>query len=111
MNRRLVIILLILAPFFLFGFISALMKRAVLMDRLAILEKEKTEVETSNEGLRSVIKYFSLRANLEREARANLNLAKPGEVLVIFVTPTPVAILSPEPEGGIFQRLFDWIRR
>jgi len=110
--RKINLLLLILTPLFIAGLFSSWIRRAGLLKNLEDLREEKLRLTRENEDLRSFLQYFSLKANLEREARSSLNLAKRGETLVIFVSPTT----SPPPttaeeELNFLDKILRWFRR
>lgn len=51
------------------------------------LEKSIEELEKENEELARMEKYFNSEDFLEKQARLKLNLAKPGERVIIIKTP------------------------
>jgi len=109
MNRqRVLLVLSILAPVFLLGFVSAWRKEGELRRLLSDARQEASVIERSNTKLRDLVQYFSLRANVEREAKKRLNLAKPGERVVIFISPSPVSVL-PSPDVPLV-RFWKWFR-
>mgnify|MGYP001564563837 CR=1 FL=1 len=109
--NKLVLISLILAPILLTVFVSSFLKRNDLVRELKVLQRENEALSKKNEDLQSFIKYFSLQASREREARARLNLAKPGETLVIFVVPTPSPTPTDDKDINLMQRFFRWLRK
>lgn len=92
--KKLILILALLLPIFFAGFISSLVKREKLVRELGELKNREVELSEENERLDWFLQYSSLKANLERLARERLNLAKPGEVMVIFVSPSPSPIVG-----------------
>jgi cell division protein FtsB len=101
----------ILLPILLTILISSLLRRTALVRELRALREEQAAIEKKNEELQSFIHYFSLEASREREARARLNLAKPGETLVIFVSPSPSPSPVFEENLNLMQKFFRWLRR
>lgn len=102
------VVIALLTPLFLVGLVSSQVKRAGLIRELRALRGEVSGVGRANEELRSFLEYFSLRASLEREARSRLNLAKPGETLIIFVEPTPTPQLAKEKSQTLIQKITHW---
>ena len=50
-----------------------------------ILEEKLQSVEEGNKKLAEDLNYFQNAANLEKEARAQLNYKRPGEKLIVVV--------------------------
>ncbi|MFN7088610.1 MAG: hypothetical protein ACK4NX_02220 [Candidatus Paceibacteria bacterium] len=110
--RKIAILLLVLAPLFVAGAISSYYRRNALVEELNEVSRKVMQLKEENEKFHSFIKYFSLRANLEREIKASLNLARHGEILVIFVSPTPIPSPSIKEEStNIFQKFFQWLKK
>ena len=75
-----------------------------LAKRLEALEKENETLGNENQSLEELLSFVSLDAVKEFEVRKKLNFVKPGEKLVVFVSPSPQPTSPPE------QNLFDKIR-
>ena len=60
-------------------------KRAELKAEYDKVNKKVTALLDENFDLQADVKYFTDPANLENEARSQLNYAKPGEKLIIVV--------------------------
>lgn len=60
-------------------------KEHSLTTELQVVEKKAKALLMENVNLEADIKYYGDDANLEKEARAQLNYAKPGEKLIIVV--------------------------
>ncbi|MEW5805331.1 MAG: septum formation initiator family protein [Patescibacteria group bacterium] len=97
-------ILLAVTPILLLSFISAWVKHQELARRYQGLEAENLSLETENQELGALLEHISLDAVKELEVRKKLNYTKPGEKLVIFVSPSPI----PEPTPAR-QSFFDKI--
>ena len=52
---------------------------------ISVLKKNISEIEKKNEELLARLDYFKSEENLEKEARAQLNVKRPGEKVVVIV--------------------------
>ncbi|KKU47914.1 MAG: hypothetical protein UX66_C0003G0016 [Parcubacteria group bacterium GW2011_GWF2_46_8] len=91
-------------PFLAMILTSSLSKRRGLVDQVQILERETERMNRENERLNQLVEGVQSDVLKELEVRKKLNYAKPGEVLVLFVSPSPVVTPSPEPSW--WQRIF-----
>lgn len=107
--RKIILVLAVLSPLLLLGFFSSLKKETALLKTVRELRKELSALERANSKLRDITAYFTLRANIEREAKLRLNLAKPGETVVVFISPSPVP--SPAPSIQPIVRFWNWLRK
>jgi cell division protein FtsL len=62
----------------------------------ATLVREREDIRRQNAQLREEIRLLSTPEYIERLAREQLGLVKPGEIAIILVQPTP----APSPAGG-----------
>lgn len=95
---------LLALPFLGLIFTSSLSKRKSIIEEVRFLEQEAKRVTEENSRLRQTIEGVQSEVLKELEVRKKFNYAKPGEVLVLFVSPSPVP--SPSPEIRWWQRLF-----
>lgn len=61
------------------------LKKAELKSELEKVEKKASALVLENKSLKEEIVYFGDSKNLEKEAKAQLNYAAPGEKLIIVV--------------------------
>ena len=61
------------------------LKKAELKSELEKVEKKVNALALENKSLKEEIEYFGDSKNLEKEAKAQLNYASPGEKLIIVV--------------------------
>lgn len=90
-------VLAILTPFLVIGLVTSWLRHNDLAKRFEALEKENETLDKENQSLEELLSFVSLDAVKEFEVRKKLNFVKPGEKLVIFVSPSPEPILTPEP--------------
>lgn len=78
----------------------------------ARLVRERDELRRQNAQLREEIRLLHTPEYIERLAREQLGLVRPGEIAVILVPPTPAPAARPAPEGtggdGWWARLQRW---
>ncbi|MBI1975196.1 MAG: hypothetical protein HYS57_02435 [Parcubacteria group bacterium] len=98
-----------MSPLLAFILVSSVRKAGELREAFEALRQEATIFEKENAKLRNAIQYFSLRANIEREARLRLNLARQGESVVVFISPSPSPSESPSTKP--LSRFLQWLRR
>jgi len=110
MKEKITLILAIVSPLLFLGLVNAIRKEGDLERAERQIQREISSLERENSKLRDIAQYFSLKANMEREARQRLNLAKPGETAVMFISPSPLPSPSPSPETAI-SRFWNWLRR
>lgn len=109
--KKLILILALLLPIFFAGFASSLVRRGKLVKELAELKNREEQLSEENERLDWFLQYSSLKANLERRARERLNLAKPGEVMVIFVSPSPSPLSEKSARFDFIKRFFEKFKK
>ena len=64
-----------------------------------LFRQEISRLEADNRELQKQIEYLKSEAYVEKVAREQLNLIKPGETAVVVLSPTPVPT-SPAPPKG-----------
>lgn len=98
LNSRLFLILLLAA---LGGIVFSLSKEVYrkhqISGQINKLKNEIGELEKNNKGLTDIIQYFESEDYVEKEARRKLNLAKPGENVVVITGEKDKATGNPEP--------------
>lgn len=109
MRDKIILILAVISPIMILGLINALRKEADLRLAERELERDIASLERENAKLKDTVQYFSLKANIEREVRSRLNLAKPGETAVMFILPSPVPPSTSSAEAWL-GRFWDWLR-
>ena len=85
-------ILVILIPFLIVGLVTSWSRHNVLVDRLRGLENEVRSLAEDNRALEELLSFVSLDAVKEFEVRKKLNFVKPGEKLVVFISPSPTPV-------------------
>src|SRR3989304_1815860 len=93
--------LAILTPFLLIGLVTSWLRHNDLVKRYDAQLKESETLARGNQFLEELLSFVSLDAVKEFEVRKRLNFVKPGEKLVVFVSPSPQPTSTPE------QSLFD----
>lgn len=79
----------------------------------ATLVRDREDTRRQNAHLREEIRLLNTPEHIERLAREQLGLVKPGELAIILVQPTP----APAPSGGRetgrrdARWWVDWFRR
>lgn len=78
----------------------------------ARMEQLKRDLEAQNAQLREEIKLLHTPQYIERLAREQLGLVKPGEIalLIVQTPPDPVPPQPPHPRSGWTGRLWDTLR-
>lgn len=71
--------------------VTAWIKRDELVRQFEYLEHENESVAQENKNLQDFSKLITMDSVKEMEVKQRLNLAKPGETLVVFASPSPVA--------------------
>ena len=69
------------------------------------LEERVASSEAQNQELREEIRVARTPEAIERDAKARLNLKKPGEEVVVVVGTSPAATTSQGASGGLLSRL------
>ncbi len=79
----------------------------------ARMEQLKHDLEEQNAQLREEIKLLHTPQYIEKLAREQLGLVKPGEIalLIVQTPPDPVPPRPPHPRSGWTSRLWDALRR
>ncbi len=78
---------------------------------VASLSRERDELRQGNAVLREEIRLLRTPAYIERLAREQLGMVKPGEIAIMLVRPTPApADPSPGAGGGAGPRKPWWLR-
>lgn len=81
--------IMILGLFFILVLISISLiknvnKNKIISDKTLELDREIKKIEEENKNLEELIAYFSTPEFLDKEAREKLNMAKPGEKIIII---------------------------
>ena len=111
MRRTITIIAMFLALVFL-GFLlfSAWTKQQALVYQLESLQRDNSSMIQENESAEKIISDIGGSDIVkELEVRRKLNYSKPGEVLVVFVSPSPVPNSSKEP--SFLERVRDFFKK
>ncbi len=110
MRHKLIILGMLLALGFL-GFLlfGAWVRRQALVNQLRALERDNSGLSLENESLEKIISDIGSDVVKELEVRRKLNYVKPGEVLVVFVSPSPVPSTTIEP--GLWERVKDFLKK
>lgn len=102
-------VLAILTPFLVIGLMTSWLRHNDLAKRFEALEKENETLDEENQSLEELLSFVSLDAVKEFEVRKKLNFVKPGEKLVIFVSPSPQPTLT--PERSLFDKIKSFFKR
>lgn len=102
-------VLAILTPFLVIGLMTSWLRHNDLAKRFEALEKENETLDEENQSLEELLSFVSLDAVKEFEVRKKLNFVKPGEKLVIFVSPSP----SPQATTteNFWQKIKNWFKK
>lgn len=88
------------------GLITAWLRHNDLVGRQRALETESLSLARDNEIMDSMLDLVVLDVVKEFEVRKRLNFVKPGEKLVVFISPSPMP--SPSFEPGFFEKIKNW---
>ncbi len=102
-------VLAILTPFLVIGLMTSWLRHNDLAKRFEALEKENETLDEENQSLEELLSFVSLDAVKEFEVRKKLNFVKPGEKLVVFVSPSPAP--TPTSQTNFFDRIKSWFKR
>lgn len=103
------LILFFLTPVLLLSLFSSWRRHAQLERRFEDLEIELKQLEEDKKSLTQSVELASVDILKEYEIRKRLNFTKPGEVLVIFVSPSPIPTALPEVR--FFDKLWKFFKR
>ena len=82
---------------------------ALRREEVALRQKFKA-AEAENQRLRDEIRIAATPEAIERDAKARLNLKKPGEEVVVVIPASVQATTSGNAKLSIFARLGSWFR-
>lgn len=84
---RFALILVLLVAIGLLGYkaYDFYLQKKVIEEKYAELESRAQELEKSNEKIKKDLEYYSLEANLEKEAKSQFNYKLPDEKMIIVV--------------------------
>ncbi len=102
-------VLAILTPFLVIGLMTSWLRHNDLAKRFEALEKENETLDEENQSLEELLSFVSLDAVKEFEVRKKLNFVKPGEKLVIFVSPSPIP--QSTTTESFWQTIKGWFKR
>lgn len=106
------LIMILITPVLFLGFLSAWVKHQELSRRYQNLVSENQAIEENNRKLEELLKYLSLETVKELEIRKKLNYTKPGEKLVIFLSPSPTPETTPAvKKQSWWEKLFSLFKR
>jgi cell division protein FtsB len=91
----------IVFSFISYGAIRIHGRNVALQQQLSGLQTQVASLEAENIRFQEDIDFYSQPENLEKEARARLNLKKPGETLVIIPRGTQKNSSGSDAEAGI----------
>ena len=80
-------------------------KRNDLVFQFEHLQKEYTKLQQENADLKQFAQSIQLDSVKEMEVKKRLNYAKPGETLVLFISPSPTS----QPQES--NTLIGWLKR
>jgi len=90
LNRFLLLLIVPLLLYFFFATISKGLETYQLRQEEQRLQKEILGLQARYQELQAQKEYFNSDVYIEKIAREQLNLIKPGETAIIVVAPTPV---------------------
>lgn len=90
----------VVVSFILYGAVRIHERNAALEHQLNGLKSQVASLEAENARFQEDIDFYSQPENLEKEARARLNLKKPGETLVIIPNGSQKNSSGSESEEG-----------
>lgn len=107
-----ILVLAFLAPIFVAGAIASFKKHSELATEFSRQSAHLADIFEERAILKKNIDYFSLKTNIEREARSRLGLTREGEVTVILLSPkpSPSPTPSPVPPAPFYVRILNWIK-
>ncbi|MBU0476509.1 septum formation initiator family protein [Patescibacteria group bacterium] len=85
-------------------------KRTELKAQIEVLKKEIEILEKKNQEFQAGISQISKEDHLEKEARENLGLKKPGEEVVVVLPPEEVNKEKDKQEKNLWQKFLDPVR-
>jgi cell division protein FtsL len=87
-SRLITIIVFIIIVYASFGLAKITYQNYKVNQKIADLEKNIEKIDEDNFELQSKITYYKTNAYKERQAREELNMQKPGEIVVVIPTGT-----------------------
>jgi len=95
--------------FLIFLLAGAWTKRQALLNQLESLQRDNSSMIQENESVEKIISDIGSDVVKELEVRRKLNYSRPGEILVVFVSPSPVP--SPTTEPAFWERVKGLFKR
>lgn len=95
-SRLFLILLLIILGGVVFSLSKEVYRKHQISRQINKLKNEISELEKNNKGLTDIIQYFGSEDYMEKEARRKLNLAKPGENVIVIAGEKDKTAKNPE---------------
>jgi cell division protein FtsB len=102
------ILVLLIIGFLLFSNINLAWRRAELINKIEILRKEIKTLEEESQKLRDGIRRAKEEGFLEEKAREELGLKKPGEEVVVILSPKEEIEKPIEERKSFWERIWKW---
>ncbi len=112
MNKKMIltIILLIGSIVVFIGIYSSIQRVRGLQKQLTLLEQENERIEAENEQISSLLNSLNFDEVKEIEIKKRLQLVKPKEEVIVFVSPSPLSQINSEVNGSFWQKIKDFFR-
>lgn len=111
-KKVITIVLLVFLPILVYLLVGAWIKRTAIFQQWRSLQQEYQQLVAENEQMGKVIADIQFDVVREMEVRKKLNYTKPGEVLVLFVSPSPafsptfdVSPVQDVQDGNFLQKI------
>ncbi len=112
MNKRMVltIILLIGSVAILIGAYSSVIRVKDLQKQLTLLEQENQRIEIENQQISNLLNSLNFDEVKEIEIKKRLQLVKPGEKVIVFISPSPSNQIEEETDSSFWQKVKEFLK-
>jgi cell division protein FtsB len=112
MNKRIIltIILLIGSIIAFIGIYSSVQRVRDLQKQLTFLQQENERIEAENQQISSLLNSLNFNEVKEIEIKKRLQLVKPGEEVIVFVSPSPLSQINSEENQSFWQKIKDILK-
>ena len=107
-QRFLAIVFLLILIAIAFPLVRSVSQRKMIEQEIADMKKDNEDYANKSQELKGMINYLQSDISLEEQARLNLGLKKPNEVVVVVNHPKAVSISSSTEEED--SRVTNWRR-